>query len=68
MSNGRLLTSTEASRLLGISSRTVLRMAERGDLPYAQRLPGPTGGYLFEADVIHAKAIERADLEPRRAS
>lgn len=33
-------------------------MAERGELPYAQRLAGPNGSYLFDPDVVHQMARE----------
>lgn len=55
-----LVTSPEAGQLLGKSARTVQRMADAGDLPYLQKLPGPNGAYLFDRAVIEAKAAESA--------
>lgn len=55
-----LVTSPEAGQLLGKSARTVQRMADAGDLPYLQKLPGPNGAYLFDRAVIEAKAAEYA--------
>lgn len=49
--NGLLTTSQVAARL-GLHLRKVQRMAETGDLPYAQKLPGPYGRYLFDAVLI----------------
>ena len=43
-----LLTSPEAGAIIGKSARTVQRMAETGELAYAQKLPGPNGAYLFD--------------------
>lgn len=56
--HGTLLTSTQAGQLLGVSGRTVLRMLERGDIDCVQKLPGPAGHVLFDADVVQAKALE----------
>jgi hypothetical protein len=57
MSNPALLTSTQVGALIGKSGRTVQRMADNGDLPYAHKLPGPNGAYLFiEADVLAASS------------
>jgi predicted DNA-binding transcriptional regulator AlpA len=49
-----LLTSTEAGQIIGKSARTVQRMAESGELPVAQKLPGPNGAYLFRRTEIEA--------------
>lgn len=49
-----LVTSPEAGRMLGKSARTIQRMADSGDLPYTQKLPGPNGAYLFRRSDIEA--------------
>lgn len=54
-----LIGSSEVGVLLGKSTRTVSRMAARGDLPYVRRLPGPLGQYLFDPDRIHQLIRER---------
>ncbi len=51
-----LLTSPEAGRILGKSARTIQRMADSGEIPVAQKLPGPNGAYLFRRDVVLALA------------
>ena len=51
-----LLTSPQAGRILGKSARTVVRMADSGDLPYVQKLAGPNGAYLFDPEVIAERA------------
>jgi excisionase family DNA binding protein len=58
MTDGALMTSTEAGVLLRKSGRTVQRMAENGELPYVRKLPGSNGAYLFEAAVIKRVAAE----------
>jgi excisionase family DNA binding protein len=58
MPNDDLLTSPQAGLILGKSARTVQRMADAGELAYAQKLPGPNGAYLFR----------RSDVEAWRAS
>lgn len=41
----------------GFSKRTVQRMADRGDLPYVQRIPfGPHGAYVFDRTVVELYA------------
>lgn len=47
-----LLTSPEVAEALGTTIRTVQRMAKRGRLPVAQKLPGEKGAYLFSREVI----------------
>ena len=65
MRSTTLMTTTEAGRILGKSPRTVQRMAENGDLEYAQKLPGPNGAYLFDPAVIARRAArETAALTP----
>jgi hypothetical protein len=57
MPNDALMTSTETGVVLGVSSSTVRRMADSGQLAIAQKLPGPNGNYLFEsAEVARVKA------------
>lgn len=58
MSTVRLLTSTQAGRLLRVSGRTVVRMAERGDLECAMKMPGAKGAYLFDVEIVQRKALE----------
>lgn len=46
------------------SGRTILRMAEAGDIPVAAKLPGPNGAHLFhrdDADKLAAKLAERTE-------
>ena len=50
--NDPLLTSPQVGRALGMSARSVHRLAESGRLPAAHKLPGVNGSYLFrESDV-----------------
>ncbi len=46
------MTTTEVGGLLGLSARTVQRMAERGELPHVRKLPGVNGSYLFDPVVV----------------
>lgn len=56
-----LLTSPQAGAILNRSARTVQRLADSGDLPVAQKLPGPNGAYLFRrADVERMAAPAEA--------
>lgn len=46
------LTATEVGEALGITPRHVRRLALRGRIPYATKLPGGTGVYLFSPDTV----------------
>jgi excisionase family DNA binding protein len=48
----RLLTTVQVADLLGLHIRKVQRLAESGDLPVAQKLPGPYGRYVFDATEV----------------
>ena len=52
------LTTKQVAERLGKSIATVKRMAADGRLPYAVKVPGDTGAYLFDP----------ADIEAQRAS
>ena len=45
-----LLTATQVGAMINRSSRTVIRIAEAGDIPIATKLPGPNGAHLFRRD------------------
>jgi excisionase family DNA binding protein len=47
----RLLSAAQVAELLGKSVRTVQRLAEDGELR-AEKLPGATGAYVFDAAVV----------------
>lgn len=58
-----LLTATQVGMIINRSGRTVVRMAEAGDIPVAAKLPGPNGAYLFrrsDADKLAVKVAEKA--------
>ena len=63
MSNGPAttlyLTSADVGAILGKSQRTVTRMADRGAIPFAQKLPGPNGPYLFTRANVDAYLASR---------
>lgn len=56
-----LIISSQVGVILGKSPRTVARLAEQGDIPYASKLPGPNGAYLFRRSDIEKLAAERAE-------
>lgn len=47
-----LITTAEASAILGVTVAWVNKLAAAGRLPVAQKLPGRTGAYLFRRDEI----------------
>ena len=65
MPNNALLTVMQVAIRLGKSPSTIRRLSDSGELPPAQKLPGPNGAILFrEADV---SAYERANAEQATA-
>lgn len=54
------LTSPEVAARLRRSVRTVHRLALAGDLPYALKLPGPNGAFLFHPNVVDEYQNRRA--------
>lgn len=50
------INATAAADILGCSVATVKRKAKDGDLPYAFKLPGKTGSYVFLRSEIQALA------------
>jgi excisionase family DNA binding protein len=56
MSN-EMLTTKEVSAQLGVSIRTVSRMAERGELPFIRKLAGKNG-YLFDQAEVQRVAVQ----------
>lgn len=46
------MTVLEVAEALGKGPRTIQRLAERGELPYEDKLPGRTGPYLFNRAVV----------------
>lgn len=66
-----LLTASQVGVMVARSGRTVVRMAEAGDIPVAAKLPGPNGAHLFkraDAEALQAKLNERAQAEESAAS
>lgn len=50
--------TADVAKILGVSVRTVHRMAESGDLPFEVKVPGPRGAYVFDEDAIKAHATK----------
>lgn len=69
-SSEELLTATQVGAMANRSSRTVIRMAEAGDIPIAAKLPGPNGAYLFRrADAADlSEKLAKKDAERAEAS
>lgn len=55
------MTTGQVADRLGVTIRTVLRMAADGRLPVAFKVPGKTGTYLFDRQVVEmfARQYER---------
>lgn len=50
------MTTEQVAERLGITIRTVLRMAADGRLPASFKVPGRTGTYLFNRQVVEMYA------------
>jgi len=55
----RLISSSEASQILGINKTTLHRWLQCGRIAAAQKLPGHNGAYLFRYAVVARLAAER---------
>ncbi len=52
MTETEMVGVAEAAQIIGVSTRTLHRLAKSGDLPHAHKNPRRTGAYLFwRADV-----------------
>lgn len=56
----RLIPTSEVAALLSIHVATVVRKAQAGEIPFAVKLPGETGAYLFDRAEVERLARERA--------
>lgn len=54
-----VLSAAETADILGISTATVARWAESGKLPAIRKLPGRTGGWIFDGRLVRRKAAEQ---------
>jgi excisionase family DNA binding protein len=68
MQTDALITAAAAALILGVSSSTVRRLAESGDLPFVQKLPGPNGAYLFDEAVVRQHLADHAETAPAAAA
>lgn len=58
------ITAAEAAERLGISRTTLLRYVIAGELPFAYKMPGLRGSYLFDPDVVAVFARSRRNGRP----
>jgi predicted DNA-binding transcriptional regulator AlpA len=56
---GELITTAQASELLGITVAWINKQAAKGRIPYVQKLPGRTGAYVFDREEIERLAATR---------
>lgn len=56
-----LLTSSQAGHILNLSARTIQRMADAGEIPLVQKLPGRNGARLFSRVDIERIAAARSE-------
>lgn len=55
-----LLSTAEAAAIVGVSVRTLNRMADDGRVVAAAKAPGLRGGYLYDPAEVERVALERA--------
>lgn len=53
-----VITADEASEILGVDRKTVVRWANEGSLPAIRKLPGRTGTWIFDSSIVRRKALE----------
>jgi hypothetical protein len=63
-----LITTAQAAERLALSIWHVAKLARTGQLPYAHKLPGQKGAYLFDGAVINQLATERLAKYRRAAT
>jgi excisionase family DNA binding protein len=51
-----LIPTKDAAAMLGLHVSTVVRRVQAGEIPYAVKIPGDTGAYLFDRKVIEKLA------------
>lgn len=52
MTEQALVGTAEAAKMLGRSPRYIQRLAEKGKLPVAVKMPGQSGAYLFDRALV----------------
>lgn len=55
-----LITTAQVAELLGVTVAWANKLAAKGALPVAHKLPGLTGAYLFRREEIERIAAQRA--------
>jgi phage terminase Nu1 subunit (DNA packaging protein) len=61
MPNEAPIATADVAAILGKSTRTVQRLAETGELPYVQKIPGGSNGiYLFDPAVVRKYLADQA--------
>ena len=66
MADADRMTTSQVAERLDITIRTVLRMAVDGRLPAAFKVPGKTGTYLFDRNVVEMFARHGGARDKRR--
>jgi hypothetical protein len=59
------LTTNQVVKERGVSHRTLMRMIEDGQIEPAEKLPGKTGSFLFDALEVE-RAFQQRKLNPPR--
>lgn len=54
-----LMAAADIAALIGRSTRTVARMTKAGEIPFQQKLDGPSGAYLYDRAEVLAWFSER---------
>jgi len=68
MGHQDLIGVRQAAEIVGVSGRTIKRLAKDGVLPHAMKLPGDTGAYIFNLDDVQALAAKKAAAKKQVAA
>lgn len=61
VSSSDLIGTADAAEIMGVSVRTVKRLAQIGELPHHTKMPGSSGAYLFLRRDVEAARDQRAE-------
>lgn len=59
----KLMTTAQVAALFKVEPRTITNRVLRGELKAAEKLPGRTGAYLFDAEEIDKISASKSEAK-----